>query len=62
MLKSKIFKNEKSDLSVEVIENGWIIIYTEGRESISLGKIDGLRCELIEEAFEYAKKLGELGK
>lgn len=55
-LKSKMFESERSDLSVEVIENGWIII-RQDEVNISLGRIDGMRCKLIEDAFKYAKKL-----
>lgn len=53
-MENKTFKDKHSSISVEVFENGWITIIEEDNNHISLGTIDGIRCQLIKQAFDYA--------
>ena len=58
MLKSKIFKDEFSDIVIEVLETGWITITNEEEDvSITLGKPENRRIELLESAIAYSRKI-----
>ena len=58
MLKSKIFESLYSDLKIEVLETGWITITNEEEDvSITLGKPENARIELLENALAYARKI-----
>lgn len=58
-MKSKIFKNNFSDLKVEVMDNGWITIYQDD-VSVSVGIYPNARTRLILEAFKYSSDIEEL--
>ena len=56
--KDKIFKSNYSDFKIEVNKYGFITINNkEDDDSIFLGEVNGTRCKLIKEAFDYAGKL-----
>lgn len=54
--KDKIITDEFSDLSAEILENGWVTLSQTGRENISLGKYPNARFKVIEKLLEDVKK------
>ena len=55
-MKNKIFKSDYADIQIEVLDSGWIIIYGEVEDvSITLGKPENKRIELLEKAIAYAR-------
>ena len=57
-MKSKIFKDEYSDLYAEVFDNGWINLYQNDGE-ITIGKPPNKRSEIILKAIKYAEGLNK---
>ena len=57
MIKAKIFKDEYSDIQIEVLDNSWITIYGSKGNSMTLGKPENERIELLENAIKYARNL-----
>ena len=56
MIKSKIFKSNFADIELEVMETGYIVLSNPYEKvSITLGKPENARIELIEKAIAYAR-------
>jgi hypothetical protein len=54
-IKSKIFKNEFSDMEVEVYESGYIALIDRDNMVMTLGKPPNARTDLILKAIKYVE-------
>jgi hypothetical protein len=59
---SKKIKSKFSDLSAEILDNGWVILQIENEETISLGKYPNARFEILEKMLEFVKSKGKMSK
>lgn len=58
-MKSKTFKSEYSDMTVEVYDSGYVVLNDNEGEFISLGKPPNARIDLILKAIDYVKSQGD---